>query len=439
MMNLLSSPWIPAVILLLLACRARLLSESWLAPGPFALLTWSVYLVVPLVMAPEYDVPAIGVWIILLLVMCIAIGADLGAGRTVVSLPGKPRELTQLRKMLNLSLFLSFLGFAGALYWGGVALKDNGLDFSLAGFFSLGRILSVERYAGEPPPFLARALVIWVFPAALLGGMSFTAVHRRRDRLLCLLAMIPALLLSIIQATKANTVMAGILGLSGYLAMRALARRSHHALFKRKAVLMVAGTVVTGLAFFFVVEALRSHKRQDEEVKMDTDWDRAKSTALGYLAVFSHWTASREGPGTLPFELGTYTFGGVLEVAGVHPRQVGVYLESVSLQGDDSNIYTAFRGLIDDFSLPGAAIFCFAAGLLAGCAYRYSLHGHETWTFGLAGFYAFLLWSPLGSLFVYNGPILALLVGALTLKRVTKAARTRTAEVHLGDRHLGIA
>ena len=172
---------------------------------------------------------------------------------------------------------------------------------------------------------------------------------------------------------------------------------------------------------------------------MDADWDRAKSSTLGYLAVFSHWADSREGPGTLQFELGAYTFGGVFEVSGIHPRQVGVYSESVSLQGDDSNIYTAFRGFIDDFSLPGAAIFCFAAGLLAGCAYRNSLQGRETWTLGLAGFYAFLLWSPLGSLFVYNGPILALLVGLFALRKWTKRSYMQTASADLGSQHFRTA
>src|SRR5580704_3901892 len=43
MLSALSSPWIPATLLLLVACGARFLSDSWLAPGAFAALLWSVF------------------------------------------------------------------------------------------------------------------------------------------------------------------------------------------------------------------------------------------------------------------------------------------------------------------------------------------------------------------------------------------------------------
>src|SRR6266480_1562736 len=144
MIEIFSSPWIPTVAMLLLACGARLLSRSWLAPGPFALSIWSLYLLVPLVFAPEYRVPAIGVWLILLLVICIAIGADLGAAERTNGRPTLPREFADSRKMLQLCSFLTFLGLLGALYWAGKALKDYDLDPSLPGVLALGHFLSFE-------------------------------------------------------------------------------------------------------------------------------------------------------------------------------------------------------------------------------------------------------------------------------------------------------
>jgi len=437
-MNPFASPWIPAVALLLLACLARLLSRSWLAPGPFALLTWSMYLIVPLAVVPEYKVPAIGVWVILLLVVCTAIGADLGGGRAVAEPPGAPHELSHLRKIPNLGVFFSFLGLAGTLYWAWRAFKGNGLDFSLPGLFSLESILSVDRYAGEQPPLVVRALVIWIFPSALLGGMSLAIVHSGRRRLLCLAAIIPTLLLSIMQATRANTLIVFILGLSGYLAVRTVVGRGSYALLNRKTIIMVAGALVAALSFFFVIDALRYHKQQDEGVQLDPDWSRAKSAGLGYLAVFSHWAESPGGLAAFQFGAGAYTFGGMFDVAGIHPRQVGVYLKSVSLQGEDSNIYTVFRGLIEDFSLPGAVIFCLAVGFLAGLAYRNSSLGREAWTVGLAAFYGFLIWSPIASLFLYNGPILSMLVCAFALKRSPSATLAPTTVVRRGSRRLGI-
>jgi oligosaccharide repeat unit polymerase len=421
MIDVLASPWIPTIAMLLLACGARLLSRSWLVPGPFALAIWGVYLVVPLTVAPEYKVPSLGVWVILLLIVCIAIGADLGAGEATVGRPSVSRELSSWKKMLHLSFLLSFLGLLGALCWTGKALGEHGLDLSLPGLFGLGHILSVERYAGDQPPFLVRALVVWVYPAVLLGGMSFATVRRRRDRVLCLLPLVPSVLLSVIQAAKANTLIAVALGLSGYLAMRAFVSRGARRQLTRKTIFVIGATVGAAILFFLAVDILRSHK-QEEELQLDPDWGRVKSASLGYLAVFSQWANSAEGPGAFHVRFGTYTFGGLLDAVGLHSREIGIYAESISLDGDESNIYTTFRGLIEDFSLTGATVFCFLIGFLSGRAYKNSLLGRDIWTLGLAGFYAFLLWSPIGSLYVYNGPVLAILVGIFAVRKAAKSS-----------------
>ena len=431
MSEIFASPWIPTIATLLLACGARFLSRSWRAPGPFALLVWGVYLVVPLALAPEYRAPAIGVWLILLLLMCVAIGADLGTGGNTAAGPCVPSGLLYWKGMLRLGVLLSLVGLAGALYWAGTAVTNYGLDFSVGGLFSLGHLLSVERYGGEQPPFLVRALIVWIFPAALLGGMSFAVAKKRRDRMLCFLPLVSALILSIIQATRANTLIAVVLGTGGYIAVKATLGGVGYRPVNRKTLLSLGGVMAAGWLFFISMDALRSHKQQDEEIEVDSDWARVKFSTIGYLAVFGHWVNDSEGQGTFHLGLGAYTFGGLLEVAGLHPRETGLYTKSVSLEGDDSNIYTAFRGLIEDFSLPGAMAFCLLIGFLSGQAYRKSsLPGQGVWVLALAAFYVFLLWSPIVSIFLYNGPILAILLGAFALRRGIERMQPLSSQVH---------
>ena len=186
---------------------------------------------------------------------------------------------------------------------------------------------------------------------------------------------------------------------------------------------MIAALVaaVAGLSFFFVVDALRSRTESQQTMELKPDWGRAQSTALGYLAVFSRWTTSSEGPEAFHLSLGAYTFGGVLETVGLHNRQLGVYANSLTLEGgDQSNIYTAFRGLIEDFSLPGAAAGLLLTGFFGGYVYGRPRLSPSVKCTMLAAFYGFVLWSPIGSLFVYNGPILALLLAYLVLQRASK-------------------
>ena len=423
MSDLLASPWLPTIAMLLLALGARLLSGTWLAPGPFGLLTWTTYLVIPLTLAPEYQVPALGPWIILLLVLSIALGAQLGARPTTATREAALPDLARYKRMLQLSLFQTLLGSIGAVYWAARALSEHGLDVSAPGMLMLGHILSVQRYAGETPPFLARILVMWLFPAALLSGIAFRVLKTRKERFLCFVVLIPTVFLSLMQASRANTLIVVALGLSGYLSMRAATTQSAQRLITRRGLAAVALSVLAALAFFFVVDALRSHD-QNKEIELGTDWDRAKYFSLGYLAVFSHWANLPEGPSSWHFGLGTYTFGGVLDSVGLRARLVGVYAEYVTLGDGESNIYTAFRGLIEDFSLPGAALFCIVLGLLAGRAYKLTVEGRTVWVAGLAGYYVFLVWSPIISVFVYNSLILAIATGVFMLKRKGAARST---------------
>src|SRR6185437_16158448 len=125
MSEIFGSPWLPTFVMLLLACGARFFSKSWLAPGPFALLIWSIYFVLPLSIAPGYKVPALGVWLILALVLCIAIGADLGVGKSAVHDCSLRRDAPNVKAILYWSLFLSLPGLLGGLYWAEKTVTAN--------------------------------------------------------------------------------------------------------------------------------------------------------------------------------------------------------------------------------------------------------------------------------------------------------------------------
>jgi oligosaccharide repeat unit polymerase len=431
MNGFLASPWIPTVAMMLLAIGARVLSGSWLAPGSFALSVWSLYLIVPLTVAREYKVPAIGVWLILLFVLCIAIGAELGVGRNNINRSTHSREFSYSRQILYLSLFLTLPVLLGTLYWSAKTIEENGLDLSVAGLLALGHVSSVVRYAGEQPPLLARLLVVWAYPAALLGGMSYAANRRYRDKLICFLPILVSLLLSLLQAAKANTLIGIALALSGFWGMKVFISGGAYRPLSRKALLILTALVTIGLLFFLATDTLRTHK-QEEDIAVDADWGRVKVSTLGYLAVFSQWT---NGPSSaFQLNLGAYTFGGVLELVGLRSRQIGIYTQSVDFEGAaESNIFTAFRGLIEDFSLFGATIVCFLGGFFSGRAFLESRAGRETGIVALAGFFAFLIWSPLGSLFVYNGPILAIVVGIFVLRKCQNATRVRITSASLAS------
>jgi len=74
--------------------------------------------------------------------------------------------------------------------------------------------------------------------------------------------------------------------------------------------------------------------------------------------------------------------------------------------GTRTNIYTLFRGLIQDFTLPGALIVLWIVGVIAGYAYNQTARGHLTWMPILIAFYAFAC-DFLTSIFNYNSILFA--------------------------------
>ena len=207
MSNFLASPWIPTAVLLVTAVVARFFQRSWFAPSVFAPTIWFAYLFLPLALAPEYRVSPLAVWLIVLLITCMTIGSVLAETQAPKS-SANWMPTAAARPLLGMSILLSAVSMVGAAYSGYGALTQYGLDPSLSGLLAVGHLLSVERYAGEQTPFLVRVLVTWTFPAALLGGMSFAIASSRRARILCFMPLLPALAFSLVQAAKANTLIA---------------------------------------------------------------------------------------------------------------------------------------------------------------------------------------------------------------------------------------
>ena len=416
MTNTLASPIIPAAVLVLLTMAARFFQRSWWAPSVFAPAIWTVYVVLPLILVPEYRVSCLAVWLIVLLVGCVMIGAFVAEAPQSTRVSHGGGVCVPVRRLLGLSLLLSAVSLCGAIYTAVLALSTYGLERSIVGLLAVGHLLSVERYAGEQTPFLVRILVTWTFPAALLAGIAFAGSSSRRERLLCFAPLVPSLFFSLVEATKANTLIAGALGVAAYAAMRVLSEgRKSKQRISFRSVVVASTSVVVGLTFFVAIETVRTHT-EDQEIEVKSDVDRAKSTAFGYLAVFSDWVTRPDGLDSSQLAFGQYTLGGLAEVIGVKARQLGVYSENVTVGSEESNIYTAFRGLLEDFTIPGASLMCVVAGYLAGRCYgqRVTLiRGVLT----LIAFYSFLIWSPIGSIFIYNGSILAVLVALVTLRK----------------------
>ena len=137
---------------------------------------------------------------------------------------------------------------------------------------------------------------------------------------------------------------------------------------------------------------------------------RIKAYFFGYLAAFTQWFKLDHN--IIP-TMGLTTFAGPSNLVGFIERPLGFYDSSVIAIGVSTNIFTALRGLITDFSIVGTIMIIFTSGFLAQLAFNHSRNGSQLALIPLSVFYAFTFYSPLISIFHYNSIILSWIIALL--------------------------
>ena len=120
---------------------------------------------------------------------------------------------------------------------------------------------------------------------------------------------------------------------------------------------------------------------------------------FGYLAAFSQWLA---GNTEFNFNNGFITFAGPFNLIGIMERPLGFYDPIHIANGISTNIFTAFRGIITDFSIPGSILIAFFIGFVSQIIFQKNQKITLLDTLPISMFYAFTLYSPLISIFHYN-------------------------------------
>jgi oligosaccharide repeat unit polymerase len=429
MLALFLSPWLPAMLLLTLACGARFLSDSWLAPGAFAALLWSLVVWISM-LATDFPIYASAIWVIVLFVMVLQLGAFIGeevAGRRVGVVIRQEEEASNIgapnAPVVRICVACTIVAFAGAIYFVFWSFWRFDLSVSPISFLGLGHLWSVQRYDyGELEPWPVRLTIMWVYPAALLGGIAFATGKNRGTKFLTLLPFLAAFLVGAIVAARAGMLISLICWFSGFFGVKHWQYKGAYPLFRRRFVLVFGALSLAVFVLFVLVDVLRqSVGGQISDITLDVQ--RLSKYSFGSLAAFSSWFHQYK-PDSATF--GAYTFGGIFDLLGLQHREIGLYEAMVTLPGgEETNIYTALRGLIQDFTLGGAVFLAFLVSFVSGLLL--SSLSRRTWIsilFG-AGYYAFILGSPLTSVFTYNGIVLAWIVAAIVLRSSFKLAGAR--------------
>jgi oligosaccharide repeat unit polymerase len=429
------------MLLALVAGYARSRGGSWLEPGAFFALAWSFYLLLPLMFAPDYTVWPSGVWWILASALSICCGSWwVGGNRSktrsrvhngAITTTDPCSESDPFGRGLKLALLVSVVcGLSYSL----IALARMGFSsatlFSLEGIAVIARAFSVDRYSEDyiPPGRMTQIWLIGVYAAPIFGGILFAMRRSKRDFWLSMLSFSPALFVFTLQTTRAAIATGLILWVSACFAVRVLLERGQCRIFTKKLISAFLGIVLVMVALFTVGQVMRGGDAPEASALGDVLVSPvARASMLGHISVFSQWFHESRFTSVIP-AFGAYSVAGVFDQLGMHTRPAGLYADPYEVEpGGFTNVYTIFRGLIEDFTLPGSLVFLFLVGTCAGWAYDRVRAGNLQYAPFLVAFYAFT-GSHGVSIFNYNSVLLAWLAAAIYLWKTATATKKLVAK-----------
>jgi oligosaccharide repeat unit polymerase len=392
-----------SIALIAWAAAMRAVAGTWLQPSAFFALWWCIAGILPLLLAPQEPVGVNAVAWLVVASIAFSTGALVGnwgfrTRRISHPPPATDRELTVFGTVSLVSLVLGMLSSVAFVIGSGISFAD---------VFDIDKLVVVSNQAyfshyletgAAPTPLMSQVLLPFVYLAPAAGGVLFLLRGEIRWKLVALATFLPVIAVTILQTTKAALLFGIILWLSSYFATRL--RYGKLAVFTRAHLLVALGVGSIVTFFFFAVGLARLASTDITLVSVVLA--KLGTAAFGHMTVFSHWLTEYSMQPFAP-TLGSVTFSGPLEMLGFGHRIPGLFERILELvAGDTSNIYTGFRPLIQDFTMPGALAFLAIVGVVGGAGFRLVAAGRPSALPLLIMAYVTIFWTPITWFWIYN-------------------------------------
>ena len=403
---------LPLITLFSFTLVLKRLNSSWLAPPVFFSSLWSFFILVPFIFAPQYPINSYGLWIITLFVYGLGIGSFIGNNFCNNQIISNARILIKktfkpLFFIVEGMIFLSLTGLILLFYFG---LSRFNLSNSLIDLLLLPNQFSMDRYTEVVVmPTSIRLLMYFLFPASLTAGVVFRFVKKRWKKGVLFLPILLSIGYAFILTTRSTIILSLVLWFSGFFASRILKQDEKVNFFKIQSLLLTLFFGATFIGIFVLTAWLRE---AGGEFIFSAMVENIRAYFFGYLSSFTQWAQNYNNDN---LSMGLITFAGPADLMGLTDRGLGFYNEISILGESHTNIFTALRGIIHDYSIFGGFIFFLLLGLLSTLAYRKCMQNKILWIIPLSIFYAFTIYSPLISIFNYNSIIMAWVILAVSI------------------------
>lgn len=387
--------------MVVIALAARAIAGSWAHPSAVFAASWVLFLALPTLVSSDFnDAPSSAV-----LIAASAFGIALFSPVTV-------RLAEVMRSDVEVTTHLSrfvWLGAGAGALAGVIVQGANGV--SLGGILTLEALNSAAlqiteiRYAGDLVVPLPAVLLLGVtYGAAAAAPFAAAANTGVRAKLLLVAPTLGGAFYAISTTARAGFLIAACITAGCWLTIFAV-RAGGRPRIRAKAALGLALAAASVLGLFIYGAAVRLEGVSGAQSII---LDRIALYTSGGIPAFEWWlnTSQIPPPSFLPLE----TLAGVTQVL-LGDSSLGNAYEVFAPVGGGArtNIYTMYRPLVEDFTVPGAVAVLTIAGALAAAGYRRAvLHRSVRATLVVGAWNGVVLFSMTTSILTFANVVLGL-------------------------------
>lgn len=332
------------------------------------------------------------------------LGRGMGKNVTEKASRGVFRPTLALR-MLQFGLLLAILHLVEGLVQNGYSIGDLVDGEAL---LRLNDAASDNRYLSPLPVSLwSRVTLVFLYVTPLYGGYLLPLLVGKK-RIWTVVTLLPSLLMALTLSVKSTFITSVVLYGVGVLVSAYANNRDFMKVGKATVLKWMAGGMLF-LGVLFLSMVLRTG--QFDRVSVRQTESKIVVYACGHLPSFDAWFQGHVGH--LKPTWGVKTFYGLSGPLGLAKRESGVFTDYVVLGKEggkpvphlmDTNVYTIFRFLLEDFGLLGSAVFILLAGMLAGYSWLQVKRrpGGAFFQVVLMAILFTIAWSFVGSVWAYT-------------------------------------
>jgi oligosaccharide repeat unit polymerase len=410
---------------------------TWLFPACIFGLFWFAYTFIPLTVLFWMPVNPFAIGFIFLCTVAVSWGCLAFDWKTAVARNGQ-RDNTAALVYGNPFLMAAFyVATLSSLIF--LILNSSAQGFSLSdlfyNFYASAESYAVMRYSESLVGNIFNPLsIVFAYLGVILGGLLFPLAPTRKGRwLIIVLSFLPSILVAVTQSAKGFLFLSVAFFYAGILVYRVSVGK--FCLIEKGSIrsLALSGlTLVSIVTISFLTRGLYTIQNGDE--LLDTLLRNFASYSCSHIYAFSDWFSfvigrhselvySREGAAH-----GFYTFAALFKLMGSSRVLPMGGFDDFYSHGDiqPGNIFTMFRGLIQDFGLVGTVLFLLVMSFLLHWAFHSMLLKRRpvftvtVFIFMVGYFYlsfaiSFLIWNTIYAAFVLTWMVLQ--VNKLILQR----------------------